>query len=140
MSTLVSLKENPFSGGYMIELEKNHPDVVAKLGRERFKTNRTQYLSILIDNLESRFPNVHLVTLLSFLDPRNTDKAQPDSIMELGEYFEMDGPKLWYEFLSYKSFASDLEPKTLATAVREMWSPEDSSMTVAFPMISSLLA
>ena len=27
---------------------------------------------------------------------------KPDSIMELGEYFGMDGPKLWNELVSYK--------------------------------------
>ena len=140
-STLVSLKEDPFSGDYMMDLEANHPDVIDELGRECFQAKCKQYLSVLIDNIESRFQNLHLVSLLSLLDPRNTQSAKPDSIMELGEYFGVDGPKLWNEFVSYKSLVSDLDSKTLTKAVYEMWCPDAiDSMTIAFPMTSSLLA
>ena len=91
--------------------------------------------------LVSRFQSVHLVTLFSNLDPRNSQSAKPDSIMEMEEYFGMDGPKLWSEFRSYISLVSDLEPKTLSKAVHELWCrPEASGLRLTFPLTSSLLA
>ena len=56
-------------------------------------------------------------------------------------YFDMDGPKLMNELKSYRSFVSDLEPKTLSRAVQEMRCPAAASLRVAvFPCTSSLLA
>ena len=64
LSALDKLKNNPFVGGYMKELESDHPSVVAELGRERFLSKCKQYLAALIDNINARFEKIHLVSLL----------------------------------------------------------------------------
>ena len=51
LSALRDLKDNPFGGGYMIELESHHPNIVAELGRESFLSKCKQYLAALIDNM-----------------------------------------------------------------------------------------
>lgn len=79
--------------------------------------------------------------MLSLLDPRNCESiVKADSLMELAKLFDMDGPRLVNELKSYQSFISDLEPKTLAKAVQEMWCPAAASLRIAFPYTSSLLA
>lgn len=57
-SSLTSLRNDPFSGDYMIDLESSDPEV----GRSAFCTKCEQYVNRLLDNIDSRFQNVHTVT------------------------------------------------------------------------------
>ena len=119
VSTLQSLKENPFSGGYMMELETTYSETLNELDKSAFIKHCEDYLEALITNIQSRFPNVHVVSLLGLLDPRNCKNAKPDLVMELAELFGMNGPMLWNEFMSYMSLVLTKSNMTLIEAVRE---------------------
>ena len=86
---------------------------MAELGKECFLSKCRQYLAAVIDNINARFEKLHLVSLLGLLDPRNIEVATPVLVMESAEFFEIDGPALWNEFLSYYSLIADLTPTTL---------------------------
>ena len=66
----------------MVELESSNPELITQLGMNDLHEECEQYLTRLLDNIVSRFQSVHLVTLLSNLDPRISQSAKPDSIME----------------------------------------------------------
>ena len=77
----------------MVKFESSNPEIIIDLVRNTLTT--------LVDNIDPHFQNVQLVTLSSLLDPRNCQSAaKPDSIVELGRYFDMDGPKHMNEFKS----------------------------------------
>ena len=127
----------------MIELESNDPELIAEIGRSSLQNKCRKYSSTLTDNVDSCFQSVHvhLITFLSLLNLRNSQSVKPESIMELREYFDMDGSKLWNEFESYMSLVSDSGPKTITKAVYEMWCLEAvDNMKIAFLLTYSLLA
>ena len=43
-----------------------------------------------------------LLTLFGYFDPENVEKATLLSMIELGDLLEIDGHKLWQEFIVYK--------------------------------------
>ena len=54
---------------------------------------------------------------------------------------QVDGHKLWQEYLGYKSFVTGLPSQSLSVAAQVMHCPENrETMAVAYPIISSILA
>ena len=84
----------------------------------QFQTIAAQYINAVIDNINNCFPQVHTLTLLGYIDPRNVSKATPVVINELGELLAVDDRKLWQEFLAYRSFA-----KKLISQLKELFKP-----------------
>ncbi len=65
--------------------------------------------------------------------------------MELAEHFKLDGPKLWQEFLIYRSFAQNLPvpqgQTPIEAAAQAILGPANKeAMFVSFPLTSDLLA
>ena len=111
-------------------LDKHRTDKIAK-----------GYISKLITNLQERFPQVHVLSLLWYFDPRNVEKATLLSMVELGEYLEIDGHKLWLEFLTYNFFVKRLPNQSIQAAMQAMHKPDvKDNMVVAYPLISDILA
>ena len=99
------------------------------------------YLGSLINSLHQRFPEPCLLSLFGILDPRNVLAASSGLVLELASSFNIDPPKLWNEFRSYKSSVDSYKLTTLREAVHMIWNPNDrDSMKAAFPNISKLLA
>lgn len=77
------------------------------------------------------------MSLLGYIHPAD---AGPTQILELTSLLGLNGACLWNEFLSYKSFADSLDPKTLHQAEFEMWHPDrHDTMTAAYPLLTQLL-
>lgn len=128
-------------GCSMMDAERDYPTEFSEINKSTFESKDKAYLTSLIDNLKRRFPQLHLVTLLDYLQPQNAADAGPASIMELASAFKIEGAKLWNEFQSHHSCASMLDPPTLQNAVVEMWhSSNHTSMSIAYSLISKLLA
>ena len=99
-----------------------------------------EYIAALVNNLECRFPQVRLVSLLGYFDPRNVKKATLLSMLEVGDLLQVDGHKLWLEFHTYQSFVERLPQPTIASAMAAMHSPDNKeAMTTAYPIISDIL-
>ena len=84
----------------------------------QFQTIAAQYINAVIDNINNCFPQVHTLTLLGYIDPRNVSKATPVVINELGKLLAVDNRKLWQEFLAYRSFA-----KKLISRLKQLFKP-----------------
>ena len=146
-SALGELKEFPLQGGYARELN----DVLVSmqisetLQADSFVQQMQSYIGKLIDNLEHRFPQLHLISLFGYLDPRNVHLATPVAINELAEHFELDGAQLWSEYLIFKSFVKNLSvpsevTPTEAVSSAILGSSNRGTMSTLFPLISDLLA
>ena len=146
-SALNELKEYPLQGGYSRDLS----DVLASLeisealNEATFIPQVQSYLAKLIANIEQRFPQLHIISLFGYLDPRNTHLGSPGAMLELAEHFQIDGAKLWAEFLVYKSFATNVHIPSGLTPIevvsRAILEPtKKDTMSTLFPLISDLLA
>ena len=134
-----------------MELDKtmNEIGITTPLDKEGFIKNAQSYIDAIITNLEDRFPEIRTLTLLGYFDPRNVIQQQQQTIaatplimLEIGEKLQIDGHKLWQEYMGYKSFVESL-PRLLSVdvAVHIMHTPpNEEAMTVAYPLISSILA
>ena len=141
IAALEKIREDVFMGGFMMDAQTDYPSEMSRINRATFKGKAESYLSTLIANLKRRFPHVHLLSLLGYLQPQNVASATPAYVMELAHEFGMSSAKLWNEFQSYQSFVSRLDPPTLQQAVMEMWHPTfRSTMVTAYSLISKLLA
>ena len=69
------------------------------LQADSFVQQMRSYIGNLIDNLEHRFPQLHIISIFGYLDPRNVHLATPTAINELSEHFELDAAQLWSEYL-----------------------------------------
>ena len=109
-AALCEIKGNPLHGGYMMELEgaMQAIGVATSLAEASFIENARSYIDAIITNLDNRFPQVRTLTLLGYFDPRNVQSATPLSMLELGEKLQIDGHKLWQEYIGYKSFVENL--------------------------------
>lgn len=109
---------------------------------QQFQTTASQYIAAVIDNICGRFPQVHTITLLGCVDPRNASKATPATITELGDLMGVDGKKLWQVFLSYRSFAQkNLLALSIEAAVPTIFDPANKeALKTANPLISNILA
>ena len=119
------------------------PDETEAVDKSDFTSRAQKYLDSLINSIHQRFPQSHLVvlSLLGILDPRNIPSASSGLVLELASAFNIDPPKLWNEFQSYRSSVNNFQPATLQEAVCMMWNKDvRDSMTAAFPNISKLLA
>ena len=67
LSVLEKLQADPFSGGHMSCLEKDHPGTVEKVKKEQFVDDAQSYLTALITNIKSYFPEPHLLLYLVLL-------------------------------------------------------------------------
>jgi len=118
------IKENPLDGGYMTELEATMEalGIAKELDRDSFITNARSYVNAIITNLDSRFPQVRTLTLLGYFDPQNVEStATPLTMLEIGESLQIDGHKLWQEYIGYKSFVNSLpQPRSIEVAVKVM--------------------
>ena len=63
-------------------------------------------------------------------------------MLEIGDSLQIDGHKLWQEYIGYKSFVNSLpQPRSIEVAVKVMHSPANrEALAVAYPLISSILA
>ena len=141
LSELVVLKGNVYLGGYMMQLRDEYPVEVAATDAVTFQAKAESYIERLVSNIKHRFPQVHALSLLGCLDPRNAPQAMPAQVLELAGEFGLEGPQLWNEFRSYQSLAATIEPQSLSAAMKCMWNPVDrDGMVAAYPLISKLLA
>ena len=142
ITTLQELKEDPYSGGFMLQYQHyDFPSETEAVDKSDFTAMAQKYLDSLITNLRHRFPQPHLLSLLGILDPRNVSSASSGLVLELISAFSIEPPKLWNEFQSYRSSVNNFQPTTLQEAACMMWKPDvRDSMTAAFPNISKLLA
>ena len=135
------LKESVFNGSYMTTLEATLESVEIDTTGLSVICNDIQlvankYISTLVSNLEHRFPQARLVSLLGYFDPRNVKKATLLSMLEVGDLLQVDGHKLWLEFSTYQSFVERLPQATIVSAMEAM----QGGMTAAYPLISDILA
>ena len=62
-------------------------------------------------------------------------------MLELGDYLDIDGHKLWMEFSTYRSFVKRLPSPTIQAAMHAMHGPDmKDTMGAAYPLISNILA
>lgn len=109
--------------------------------KEHVKKITCDYISALVSKLHERFPQVHLLSLLGYFDPRNVQEAELLSMLELGDILGIDGHQLWLEFTTYRSFIHRLDNPTLYTAMKSMHNPQvKENMAAAYPLISDVLA
>ena len=108
LTSLSDLKADPFKGGYLSTLPEmlSTQGISAPLDQESFKMQAQSYIARVIENIKSRFPQVHLLTCLGYFDPCNVEKATPIAILEVREMLSINGHKLWQEFTGYKSHDS----------------------------------
>ena len=146
-ATLSECKKDPLKGGYMTELETTMQTIgiATQLDKAIFTSNANSYIEAIIQNLKNRFPQLKTLALLGYFDPRNvrTANATPFTMLEIAEELQLqvDGHKLWQEYLGYKSFVANLPSPSIEVAVQVMHSPENKeTMAVAYPIISSILA
>ena len=71
--------------------------------------------------------------------------CRPGAMLELAEYFQVDGDQLWSEFLVYRLFAKNINITTVMTpfqvVAKEILSPaKRETMSYLLPLISDLLA
>lgn len=146
-AALSELKEHPLQGGYTCGIG----DVLVSLGipdpfnGESFVPQVQAYIGHLIANLEHRFPQLHSISLLGYLDPRNVHLANPVVISELANHFLLDGAQLWSEYLMYKSFTKRIDMPSGLTPVEAVTNAihgpsSRDTMSALFPLISDLLA
>ncbi|XP_011409071.1 PREDICTED: zinc finger protein 862-like, partial [Amphimedon queenslandica] len=141
LSVLEELQNDIYCGGYMLTVIKNYPEELAAVKETNFDTKAACYIKELISSIRNRFPNIRLITLLGHLHPKHVAEATPAIIFELASSLSLNGPNLWNEFMSYKSFALSLKPMSLHQSVLEMWHPDRrDTMVAAYPLISQLLA
>ena len=146
-AALCELKDHPLQGGYSKEIG----DVLVTMGisdpfdRESFVPQIQAYIRNLIANLEHRFPQLHSISLLGYLDPRNAHLANAAVISELADHFLLDGAQLWSEYLIYKSFTKRVHMPSGVTPVEAVINAilgpsSRDTMSALFPLISDLLA
>lgn len=143
IASLKSLQENVFSSSYMstLDVTLQSMEVTDNLDKSHIDNIAKEYISKLITNLQERFPEVHLLSLLGYFDPRNVEKATLLSMLELGEYLGIDGHQLWLEFSTYKIFVKRLPQQSIHSAMQAMYTPDvKDNMIVAYPLISDILA
>ena len=97
-----AIQIDPFNAGYLTTLETTL-DITVSVKYDQFKSSAQSYISAIIQNLNDRFPQARLLTLLGYLDPKNVDNATPCSLVELGDLLEIDGHRLWQEFTGHLS-------------------------------------
>ena len=142
-SALSELEEFPLQGGYARELD----DVLVSmrtsepLQPDSFISQIQSYIGNLIDNLEHCFPQLHLISLFGYLDPRNVHLATPTAINGLAEHFKLDEGKVWSEYLIFKSFVKNLHvpsglTPTEAVTTAILGSLNCTTMSTLFPLIS----
>ncbi len=109
--------------------------------KQHLKKIACDYILALITKLHEHFPQVHLLSLLGYFDPRNVHEAEIMSILELGDILGTDGHQLWLEFITYRSFIDRLDSPTLYAAMQSMHNPRvKENMAAAYPLISDILA
>ena len=84
-----------------------------------------------------------MISLLKYFDPRNVEKATLLSMVELGDYLDIDGHKLWLEFSTYRSFVKRLPKPTIHAAMQAMHRPDvkdTTCMVAAYPLISDIVS
>ena len=146
-AALSEVKEHPLQVGCSKEIE----DVLVSLGipdpldSESFVPQIQAYIGNLIASLEHRFPQLHFVSLLGYLDLRNVHLGIPIAISELAEHFLLDGAQRWSEYLIYKYFTKHIHTPSGLTPVEAVTNAilEPSSrdtMSAWLPLISDLLA
>ena len=96
LTTMKHIREDVYFGGNVICLNGNYSEDESR----NFETKEKSYLSKLIDNIQTRFPHVHLVSLMGNLLPQNSAKATPNAVMELAREFDVDKSMFWNEFQS----------------------------------------
>ena len=96
---------------------------------------------VIIENIPNRFPQIEQLTLLGYLDPRNSNEATFFNINELGLLMDMDGSKLYQEFTNYTHFVNSLSDKSRFDNIIAIFFNDSSraTMCAAYPMISNLL-
>ena len=84
--TFEILKDNPFESSYMSMLKEILDSVEAgdSLDKQHLKKVAHDYISTLVTKLHEHFPQVHLLSLLGYFDPRNVHKAELMSTLEVG--------------------------------------------------------
>ena len=143
IEALKRLQSEVFSGGHMSALDDTleSMQVTDIVNQGRIETVAEKYISSLVSNLQERFPHVHLISLLGYFDPRNAEKATLLSMLELGDYLDIDGHKLWMEFSTYRSFVKRLPSPTIQAAMHAMHGPDvKDTVGAAYPLISNILA
>lgn len=143
---LSELKDHSLQGGYTKEIG----DVLVSLGisdpfdGESFVPQVQAYIGNLIANLENRFPQLHSISLLGYLDPRNVHLANAAIISELADQFLLDAIQLWSEYLSYKSFTKHIHMPSGLTPVEAItnaiFGPSRDTVSALFPKILDFLA
>ena len=62
-------------------------------------------------------------------------------MLELSDFLQIDGQKLWLESAGYKSFIESLpEPQSLLSTIHAMYRKENQAVFQTFPLISCILA
>lgn len=104
------IKNNVLKSGYMADYNMLTQSVntAELLDEGHFVNNAASYLNALISNLRNQFPQVHILKLLRYFQPENINHATPLVMLELGEFLQEDGHKIWLEFAGYKSFIETL--------------------------------
>ena len=107
LDALKAIQIDPFNAGYCsfkcCETLETTLDITVSVKYDQFKSSAQSYISAIIQNLNDRFPQARLLTLLGYLDPKNVDNATPCSSVELGDLLEIDGHRLWQEFTGHLS-------------------------------------
>ena len=132
-----------FHAGYMADYDAimQSINVTDQLNKDHFTKNATDYLDALISNLRNRSPQVHILKLLGYFQPDNVNSATPLVMLELGEFLQEDGHKIWLEFTGYKSFVEALpEPRSLLSTIHAMYTTQGEVLHTSFPLISKILA
>ena len=146
-AALEALYENPLCGGYAMGFSKllTSLSITETLDEDSFVTQMQSYIRKIVNNLNHRCPQPHLMSLFGLLDPRNVSHATPGAVMDLAEHFKLDGTSLWTEFIVYQSFAKNLSiPKgqtAIKAAAQAILQPiNKDAMSASFPIMSDLLA
>ena len=144
IAQLNAIKDDVLHTGYMMNLNETMQsiNVTDHLDEDSFVKNATSYLNAVIANLQNRFPQIRILRLLGYFQPENVYSATPLSMLEIGEFLQMDGPKLWLEFAGYKSFVEALpEPHSLLSTIHAMYIMQNKeALQTTFPLISDVLA
>ena len=131
ISQLDVIKDDVLHTGYMAHLEETMQSIncTSSLDEEIFVNNATSYLNALITNFKNRFPQGHILTLLGYFQPGNVNSATPLTLLDLGDFLQIDGQKLWLEFAGYKSFIESLpEPRSLLSTIHAMYRKENQAI------------
>ena len=90
-----------YMSDYMVLVKSINVNELSDEGQ--FFNDTNSYWSAIISILKNRFPQVHILKLLAFFQPENLNRATPLAMLELSEFLQEDGDKIWLEFAGYKS-------------------------------------